>query len=326
MYRRSKHLHGKAFSAKCAVTVLLLLFVFFCLFTGKRVATPVGQVASGARRRPLITFSQIGYEGRLGNQLFQIAATIGLAEKLGLSWGFFQNLNNCSAGRLFNLSGSLENSGNIIEYRETSGVYSAPLWKKVPNTDFISLAGYFQDYRYFDKSLVTLDEYFKFQDKLLQIVRTEVPEVDSAFSVALHVRRGDYIELSELYGVLDAEYYLRALSLIAHRIDVVIIVSDDVQWCKEHLVSRIPYRVILSPFQDELCDFLLLHLSRVIVIANSSFSWWAAFLKYARSPLKMDDENVRVFAPRTWYNPSGDLAYMNSNEYFFPPKWTRVRN
>ena len=278
---------------------------------------------SGAIKRPIVTFSGLGHQGRLGNQLFQIAATIGIAEAHGYPWDFLEDISMCAAGRLFNLCGGLNRSRPFAIYKEGSEVYHKINLTELQNHEVISLSGYFQDYQYFHQSLVSLSMYLDFPYSLINKVRSRVPELDS-FSVALHVRRGDYENLNALYNLLNEDYYLRALSLIDESIDNVIIVSDDVSWCMKHLAPRIPYNIIFSQFKDDdLSDFLLLHLSKVIIIANSSFSWWAAFLKYVRSDLKMFDTNVRVFAPAEWYNSSGALAYLNRDS-FLPPLWTRV--
>lgn len=273
--------------------------------------------------RPAVTFARIGQEGRLGNQLFQIASTIGVAEANAYSWGFYKNVESCAAGRLFEIHGDLDQHRPVSLHQEESQLYYDVVLPEKRKHQVVSLSGYFQDYRYFHKSLDALNKYLHFPERRANLVRKKVPEVTSPFSVALHVRRGDYVKLNELYHVLDVNYYLRALSLVESRIDNVIIVSDDISWCKEMLVPRIPYRTVFSPFKDELSDFLLLHLSRCIIIANSSFSWWAAFLKYVRSPLKLKDLSICIFAPTVWYNISGGFAYMNRDS-FLPPDWTRV--
>jgi len=277
-----------------------------------------------SKKFPTLTFSKIGQHGRLGNQMFQIAATIGLAEAHGLSWDFFSDIDDCAAGRLFNLRGGLARSTRpLTVYKEIKQVYYNIELQNIREAEVISLHGYFQDYRYFSKSLVTLDQYFTTPHDLLQRVRAKVPELDSSLSVALHVRRGDYVQLNALYNLLDENYYIRALSMIRSKIDTVIIVSDDIPWCKRNLVPLIPYAVVFSPFKDDLSDFLLLHLSKVIIIANSSFSWWAAFLKYIRSHEKLNDSQIQIFAPALWYNSSGRMKHTN-RDVPYPPSWTKV--
>lgn len=280
----------------------------------------IGSYKSG---RATVTFAKIGEYGRLGNQLFQIAATIGIAETHGYNWGFYENLDRSAAGRLFALRGQLRNERVTVHYQEQQGTYYDVSLPKLRGSDVLALGGYFQDRKYFERSLVTLGKYLQLPEELLEVVRETVPEVESDFSVALHVRRGDYVELQALYNVLDVNYYIRALKLLQTRIDTIIIVSDDIPWCKEHLESVLPHRLVYSPFQDELQDFALLHLARTLVIANSSFSWWAAFLKHVSLRSTSNSTVDRVFAPALWYNLSGAFAHLNHDD-FLPDEWTRV--
>ena len=67
-----------------------------------------------------MTFSKVGQYGRLGNQLFQIASTIGLAEKHGYTWRFPPEISKCSAGKLFGLRGDLAKDGTHVPYKELS--------------------------------------------------------------------------------------------------------------------------------------------------------------------------------------------------------------
>ena len=301
----------------CKILVVALIWCGGFSYTSQKVRGRRARLNS-----QVLTFARIGQEGRLGNQLFQIATTIGLAESNGYAWGFFSNVEDCSAGRLFKLHGVLGDRTRFVEYVEQSQSFYEIQLPRV-EAGVVSLLGYFQDYHYFEQSLQTLKRYLVYPKGLAMHVLEHVPEVASGSSVALHVRRGDFVELNYLYNVLSVDYYLNALSLIHDDIDTIIIVTDDKLWCQVHLVSRLPYRTVFSPFDDDLSDFMLLHLSKTVIIANSSFSWWAAFLKYVWSSKHMDSEDVNVFAPETWYNSSGYLAHLNRDS-FFPPKWTRV--
>ena len=304
------------FAVLCSLTQLIIL----CCWNKK---SPSSTMVQPRRSRPTVTFLRIGEQGRLGNQIFQIAATIGLAEKHSYAWGFFPNIQKSAVGRLFQLKGTLVPGKDLIDlqYSEKSEIYYDAFLPVGESTSIISLTGYFQDYRYFVNHLDVLNNCLKFPGSMIHRVEKKVPEVRSPFTVALHVRRGDYLKLNELYNVLDEGYYIRALLRIHSRVDNVIIVTDDRDWCRKHLEPRIPHKVIYSPFRDELSDFVLLHLSKTLIIANSSFSWWAAFLKHVRSRKLRD--STRIFAPASWYNVSGQFAYMNRDS-FLPPDWTRV--
>ena len=264
-----------------------------------------------------LTFLEIGKLGRLGNQLFQVASTIGIAESRGVSWRFPHNIENSTVGQLFHLKG--QGISHLVDskYDELTGLYHDVRVKPAPGRG-ISLHGYFQDYRYFNASTKTLQTYFQFSSELVRVVLQKVPELTSRDSVTLHVRRGDYIHATHVYNLLSSSYYVQALERIPS-IDVVIILSDDISWCKHHLLPHISHTVIFSPFDNPVLDFILMSLGRHKIIANSSFSWWAAYMKEILGDKTLKDG--KVIAPRPWYNRSGTHAYLNSDG-FYPAGWT----
>ena len=145
---------------------------------------------------------------------------------------------------------------------------------------------------------------------MLHFVETAVPEVILPNTVAMHVRRGDYLQLNHIFNVLPISYYTAALSRI-NKIDNLIITSDDIPWCQDHF-AKLPYKVIYSPFLDVRYDFLLLSRSKRLVMANSSLSWWAAYIKM------LHFGNGTVIAPRPWFNLTGPNAKWNSDNFYMP--------
>lgn len=284
--------------------------------TGRLSCSQVGKWDNDNVSRPVaLTFARIGQHGRLGNQLFQISATIGIADSNNLTWGFPESISTTSAGRLFNLQGNSSLKVlRCLEYlEENENTYNISL-PMIPANSLLSLHGYFQSWQYFEQSAHSLRDFLQLDPKLITSVKKEVPQVMLPNSVTLHVRRGDYEKLPRQYQLLDKSYYIGALSAIED-IDVVIIVSDDVVWCKEHLIPSIKHNVIIPPPGDELFDFVLLHLGKHIVIANSTYSWWAAFLKviYGRN------FGVTV-APSKMFKSGGVLSHLNRPS-FFHPSW-----
>ena len=273
-------------------------FIFRCVCSGflialcarlSRSAVPLHvfhSFDSHTKTTGVVTFPLIGKHGRTGNQLFQIAATVGVAERNGLAWDFPAEIENCNAGKLFNLKpqGSLPTVG-VITHAERSQLYYDVVLEANHTHHCFLISGYFQSLRYFEQSLDSLKSVFRISENLLRRVKSAMKHIDLDNSIGVHVRRGDYIRLNKLYRVLDDDYYLSAISVAKNRTrhnGKIIIVSDDVQWCKDHLVPKLylHQEVVFSPFSnDELLDFVLLYLTRHNVIANSSFSWWAAFLK-----------------------------------------------
>ena len=297
-----------------ALVIVILIVLTWSSLCGSRT-TSNNLLATG-----FLTFSDIGEYGRLGNQMFQIAATIGIAERNGLAWVFPAHVRNTTVGKLFAITGRQVDHLIHHQYSEKAGIFYDILIRP-PTGMGTSMKGYFQSPRYFERSTMSLKSVFGVQSRYIREVIRYVPEIVEENSVTVHVRRGDYSKLGHLYNLVGVNYYLHALSILK-TIDVVIIVSDDLAWCKRHLGPKLQEKVVYSPFKDEKLDFVLLYLGRHTIIANSSFSWWSAYLKKILKEEKMRGE---VIAPRPWYNLSGSYAHLNTPD-FYPPTWTVIDN
>lgn len=144
-------------------------------------------------------------------------------------------------------------------------------------------------------------------------------------SVSLHVRRGDYVRNSRTnatHGVCSIEYYQSAIEYILERVKhpILYVFSDDIEWVKQNLRTHLPTEYIdhnqgaASHF-----DMRLMSLCRHHVIANSSFSWWGAWLN--------PDPNKIVIAPRKWFAANIDTGpYCSCNmDTFVKPAARQVR-
>jgi hypothetical protein len=141
-------------------------------------------------------------------------------------------------------------------------------------------------------------------------------EIAACEAVGVHVRRGDYVSdpvIAAVHGVQPAEYYAAAADAIASRVTAprFFVFSDDVSWAEAHL--RLPgpaYFVRETAGLHPAVDLRLLAACRHFVIANSTFSWWAAWLSEAAEKI--------VFAPRRWF------AAAEPPEGLIPPGWITV--
>ena len=140
-----------------------------------------------------------------------------------------------------------------------------------------------------------------------------VAAVQAPGAAAVHVRRGDYVHSASpraLLGPLDVGYYRRALHLLGAERAVVF--SDDLAWCRENFDVGLPRTFVELPAtaagtRDEL---LCLGLAHRVVIANSSFSWWGAWIATQRG--------ARVVGPAPWFT---DRRYAAWEELFKVPGW-----
>jgi galactoside 2-L-fucosyltransferase 1/2 len=270
--------------------------------------------------RQTLTFGEIGRYGRLGNQLFQVASTIGIAQTNKLNYTFPHRIEESTIGGMFDIKGSipderLDNIPVIHEVKEE--FYDVKISSESP---LISLHGYFQSYQYFFLHNHELKKVMKFGPSILKNVRAACPEINLPNTLGIHIRRTDYLNYPDLYRVLGSHYYDEALVLLHNNavpLDAIIIASDDITAAKILLRStrnlqlfNVP--IVFSPFSEAVNDFALLSMCKHLVIANSSFSWWAAYLNM------LQFHNGSVIAPSPWYKTDGGLSHLNRPDFYLP--------
>jgi len=131
--------------------------------------------------------------------------------------------------------------------------------------------------------------------------------------IGLHIRRGDYVQQSQDHPPCSLDYYKEALT---HFDDdrQVIIFTDDIEWCKNQQMFK-GDRFLISETEDNVYDLCLLTLCEDYIIANSSFSWWGAWLS--------QNPNAKVIAPKRWFGTTGYTA-KNNTEDLVPDRWIRI--
>ncbi len=168
--------------------------------------------------------------------------------------------------------------------------------------DGTHLVGYWQSERYFQDAADHVRRDFTPRDAPSDHAVVLDAAIRSApNAVSLHVRRGDYLtnpHALRYHGVLDVDYYRHAVELVTARVgDVALFVfSDDPDWCEEELVLGYPTTVVRAAGRPAWEDLALMSACRHHVIANSSFSWWGAWL---------GDRGGVVVAPKRWAIDAG---------------------
>ncbi|PSW60647.1 alpha-1,2-fucosyltransferase [Photobacterium kishitanii] len=157
--------------------------------------------------------------------------------------------------------------------------------------------GYWQNYKYLIPVKEKLRKELSFSldindNKNIQCLN----EIRNSNSVSIHVRRGDYIGHSLLGGICDLDYYKRAIKKTYELIDnpVFYIFSNDVSWVKENFAFINPIIIDFNKGCDSYKDMMLMSQCKLNVIANSSFSWWGAFLN--------NNQKYNVITPIYWTN------------------------
>lgn len=280
--------------------------------------------------------------GGLGNQMFQYAAGYSLARKLTVSHFidlryFSQDstrkyelgnfiLNPKTVPKLLvllsdwpeitkmrllfpkNKRGFFEKLRFIPTYKEMEFGYEPDFFKLPKN---ISLEGYFQSYQYFigDNEIRNL---FKFdKEKISKKTQQIANKIRATESVSVHVRRTDYVNMHNkgYFAKLTPQYYSKAMKKFNLSKTHFYIFSDDVEWVKTNLVLPKNAHIITGDINKPAEDLYLMSQAKHHIIANSSFSWWGAWLGY--------HSNQRVLAPSKWFGSNKQILLEN----LYPNHW-----
>jgi hypothetical protein len=176
------------------------------------------------------------------------------------------------------------------------------------------LDGYFQSEKYFHDIADQLRQDFTlakpFQGKTLEIANTIKNDSNA---VSLHVRRGDYLIHRDFGGIVTEEYYQRAIDHIRDQLPAAkfYVFSDDITWCRSELPLGPLATFVSHPELKDFEELILMSLCQHHIIANSSFSWWGAWL--GQNPEKT------VIAPQKWSNLHEDWY-----KDIIPDLWIRI--
>lgn len=161
------------------------------------------------------------------------------------------------------------------------------------------LSGYWQSERYFSNEYANLiRNQFTFKTPLSGINSEIADKIASCNSVSLHIRRGDYVSNSatnDRHGTCPVTYYENAMSYIEKNVDspTYFVFSDDINWVKQSLKFQNPYYFVSHNVGlESYNDMRLMSFCKHNIIANSSFSWWGAWLN--------TNTGRQVIAPNVW--------------------------
>jgi hypothetical protein len=212
----------------------------------------------------VVTQNNIGCGGRIGNTLFAIAATIGIAKENGMSYTFPRwKYQDAFVNKL--PAFEVETEVTIPERAYCYNEY------QLEKTKITNLFGYFQSEKYWINYKDEVLEYFTFTNEVKASTHEKNPFTPFN-NVAIHVRRGDYLTLPDYHPVLPMSYYEQAISLFDNKRFIVF--SDDKAWCRENFKGD----KFLFANGNEVEDLYLMSMCESHIIANSSFSWWGNYL------------------------------------------------
>lgn len=185
----------------------------------------------------------------------------------------------------------------VYEKRNAAGVFDKNLIKqRNGNKMYI---GYFQTEKYFKDYRNEILKDFELRVEMNEQNKEMLQDIKSTNSVSLHVRRGDYVNLQTIHGLCTLEYYQNAIDYIASKLKEphFYLFSDDIPWVKENLKIDYPCNAVdINSGDNGFFDLELMKNCKHNIIANSSFSWWGAWLN--------DNPNKIVISPQKWFASS----------------------
>ena len=278
-------------------------------------------------------------QGGLGNQMFQYAIGRHLSyihqTKLILDLSYYNKkryreflLNNFRT-KIFKVYKTREerNRGLFI-YKIKSLILSNNLMEiderylkngefnfSVPN--YYYLKGYWQSQENFIESSELIKKDFRLKSSRKIKNSRWYKKINNKNSVSIHVRRGDYVSdevTNSFHGIIGLEFYKAAMKIIRKQINspVFFIFSDDIEWCQKNLKFKDDLNFVDEKWED-FYDLKLMSLCSNNIIANSTFSWWAAWLNSNSSKI--------IICPKKWFN--NDLKNNMSNN-LIPQNWISI--
>ena len=245
-----------------------------------------------------------GFNGRLGNNLFQIANAISVSKKLNTDL-VLPEQSYCGHRGVRNVE------LNMFEYKFNRGVLSAPVieyneptfhYTEIPLQDNMRLSGFYQSWKYFEDIRVELiNTYFKFSTDIESSATQHI--LTGLNTLGISVRRGDYLMLQHNHCVLGIDYYQEVIDkYFSEGIDMIYVFSDDIDWCKSVFGDSVIY--VQDTPGVQLC---LMTKMQNLIISNSTFAWWGAYL---------NTKAKYIIAPEPWFGTA--LCNHDTKDLLYP--------
>lgn len=237
-------------------------------------------------------------QGGLGNQMFQISATIALALRNGTDYKIPRTFNDPKRKIMFHHFPPASHHEILSTYNEPHFHYQA-----IPYQEGLCLNGFFQSEKYFN-------------DYRSEVINAfNIPKKTKEGVVSIHIRRTDYLGIQDYHPVMTMEYIGTALAhFVGRGLSRFMVFSDDMNWCVSNLnVMNFPMcQFEYSIGRTEIEDLSHMAACDHNIIANSSFSWWGAWMN--QNPHKI------VIAPQTWF---GSAASHDTKD-LLPEAWIKI--
>lgn len=252
-------------------------------------------------------------QGGLGNQMFQIAHAMAQGWKYRVPTYFLNKSSTpMQASQPTKYLDNIYRSVHFVDKITKTKSVREKSWNEaaisVPCFKSIKFQGYFQSRKNFlgyddeVRGIFTAPETFRVR------VYKKYPALACRDVVSVHVRRGDYLTVSDIHPVVDLSYINKCLDSTELG-SKVFIFTDDKKWAKEQFSS---HQATIAEGLEDFEEMWMMSLCRTNIISNSSFSWWGAFLN--------ENENKRVLAPSLWFGPNGPTPH----DAIYEDYWTVI--
>lgn len=243
------------------------------------------------------------FAGRLGNTLFQIATTIAHSKAVGTSIALPEYTHAQSDfNHFFDRFPKLEHGNQYYDFREPKDFS----FTNIPMKDNLRLIGYWQNENYFKEH----------RDEVLKAF--DIPYELNKGIVSIHIRRGDYVWLAKKHPPISHNYIKQALKHFKEiGYNNYLVFSDDIPWCKEYFKywDNTGLNLSYSEGNNTLKDLSLMSGCEHNIIANSTFSWWGAWL---------NQNNDKIVVSPSAYNWFGNGNRNLKTEGIIPNDWKQI--
>lgn len=278
--------------------------------------------------------------GGLGNQLFQIFATIstsinyrcqfkfpndeilggGICTERHTYWkSFLSNL------KIFLIDKTKISFENSLMIKEKNFTYNKIILNMQNNVNMNNiLVGYFQSYKYFEENYHTICRLIGLENKKNSVMQKISTNVDFNKTISIHFRYGDYKKYQQFHPLMSYDYYKNSIQFYSCNNDINTVIyfceKEDLEEINKNMIEPLKKEFSRYTFihSYELCsdlddweEMLLMSFCSHNIIANSSFSWWAAYFN--------NNPNKIVCYPSLWFNSSS-----HDTKDLFPEEWIKI--